>query len=716
MASKARLTALALLCFASFSASAVNTPNTLPDFTDATGDQITRQMMEWMEQDWDGDNYPTFTDEEYTRRLDEMSGAIQYKLHPMVKEVIVARTEKYRSSTEQVLGLSDVYFAIFEEHLAKYNVPHHLKYLPIIESRLEPVARSYAGAVGLWQFIPSTGKMYGLQMNSSIDERSDTYKASDAAARLLSELYKYYGDWALALASYNCGPGRVNRAIKDAGTNDYWVVRNFLPTETQKYVPYFMAVAYIGEYYEVHELEPMSYSNDLVLTDTIMTYASKSLYQLAKDLEFNADTLRKLNPGYLKGYVPSNSKGNVIVLPNRIVAKLRGYEERLKEIMADQPENPIRAIRRVNSPEELAQLMRAYRCVSRDVAAWNGLPENYVPQQGDVFVFRKYKPSAEIKIETRKPLETISISALQVIGLDKKNKALTESVVTNVSPSIAQVSSLVMLFPEEAAEIAKAEANANNFVASNLPNMPTASAMTAASMHQVASPIQTQTTNETLAASSAFDRSRDRRVRSSATAIESSPSPSPITSETMPVEVVPNQEQDDISLAVQEAEKLAQQRQQAELNARLQMEQQERAQLAEQLGKQATTAIAERQNKTTTTSPQPSVPNETVTSDNVVYGIVPVAEKSETTNNDRSRERNLRNSNTPVEQSNIVAVSDGNKPNEDADYIYHTVGDKETVLDIHNKFPQMTVRELMELNQLKSESELRTGMVIKIRK
>lgn len=667
MALSTKTIALAILCFVGFAAQAThdlprptdnNNPE-LPEWDDWVAELVTKSMNEWLN-DW---NYPTFTDAEYEQRLREMSGAIQYKLHPMVKEVIVARTEKYRSSTEQVLGLSEVYFPIFEEHLAKYNLPHQLKYLPVIESRLEPVARSYAGAVGLWQFIPSTGKIYNLQINSTIDERSDTYKASEAAARMLSELYNYYSDWALALAAYNCGAGRVNRAIKDAGSRDYWVVRNYLPTETQKYVPYFMAFAYVGEYYELHELNPMRYPESLRLTDTIVVHESRSLYQLAKDLDMSPDTLRRLNPGYLKGYVPANPGGSTIVLPSRVAAKLRGYEAELEQLIGSQSENPLRCVRRIRTTDDLAFLARAFRCTPRDILQWSGLPEGYQPQPGDLVAIRKFKPEADMYVEARRYVETISIASLRVVSL-QGNQALTASVYGSGHVAAATIAS----------SASTQSASATN--SSSASNLPVLSSAATKAIDATPSTGIIQKMDEQVAGADALERSRERRLRGAMTSgtYNSGTDASAAAS---------------VSLAEVQAQAQALEEQQKR-EERLRQQEQEaknKALLAAQIQDQAAGNVG------------------------VAAAQVPTAEQ-------RTRERNLRAE--PTETGKIVSI-DNNKPevapNQETRgaYLYHEVKGRETIWDIRNLYPQMTVRDILELNQLRSETDIRPGMQLKIR-
>ncbi len=353
-------------------------------------------------------NYPEYTDEDYRNRLKEISGAIDYRLDPLVKERILIRTEKYRSSTEFILGKSDMYFPIFEEHLAKYNIPHHLKYLSVIESHLNPIAKSVASAVGLWQFIPSSGKLFGLKINSYVDERSDTYKASEAAARLLSVLFDKYNDWALAMAAYNCGSGRVDKAIKVAKSNDYWVVRNYLPKETQKYVPFFMAMVYVGEFYQDHDLTPTKIPIDLVLTDTVHIGGGISIFDLAKDLEISVDTLKMLNPAYRRNYIPQDADGQIIVLPARIVSQLRGYQTALDRVLQLQKNNPLKAVRRVKTERDLEWLCKAHRCEIADLLYWNELPSDYQPQEGDLIAIRKHN-IAKNPIAIKRSVRTTSV-------------------------------------------------------------------------------------------------------------------------------------------------------------------------------------------------------------------------------------------------------------------------------------------------------------------
>jgi len=462
----------------------------LPKIDDELSQLLIEGMGDLMN---DNPDYPTFTDEHYKARFLELSGLIQYKLTATIKSHIIHRTERYRSATERTLGLTEMYFPVFEEYLAKKNVPHHLKYLPIVESNLNPVAASHASAVGLWQFIPSTGKLYRLKISSSLDERSDTHKASHAAATMLSQLYKRYGDWPLALAAYNCGPGRIDKLVR--GTNkNYWDIQKYLPKETQRYVPYFMAVAYSYEFHHLHELSPKRLSSDLVLTDSIhLTPGYQTLSELSKRYKISRDTLKKLNPAYLKNYVPSSCKDPILILPARIVAGLRNYEDDYNKIMSMKTENPIKCVRRVNTEAELAFLMKAHRFSRNDLLFWNGLPSNYRVQEGDLIAIRKYYvPKDAFKKEERKTIKGISIASLKVVGLDdRQDKALTAPVYVTTIKAPKLVNKV-----SNAALLANTNLSETNFgLAANRPTQ--------------------KVQKEEIIAKVSQDRSRTRRLRSS---------------------------------------------------------------------------------------------------------------------------------------------------------------------------------------------------------
>lgn len=253
-----------------------------------------------------------------------------------VKKLIESYTTRLRSKVSYMLAASNLYMPIIEEALDAYELPQELKYLPVIESALNPNALSRRRAAGLWQFILSTGKLYGLENNSLIDERKDPIKSTWAAARYLNELYKIYKDWNLVLAAYNCGPGNVNKAIKRAkGATDYWAIYNFLPRETRGYVPAFIAANYIMNYYCEHGICPMV--SELPLpTDTILINRDLHMQQIAATCDIEIEQLRSLNPQFKKDIIPGNSKAYTLRLPYNKISLFIEKQDSIYAYKADQ--------------------------------------------------------------------------------------------------------------------------------------------------------------------------------------------------------------------------------------------------------------------------------------------------------------------------------------------------------------------------------------------
>ena len=299
-------------------------------------------------------------------------------------------------------------------------MPQILKYLPIVESNLNPIARSRAAAVGLWQFIYGTGRLYGLKIVSYHDERSDTHKATDAATNFLKSLYLRYGDWCLALAAYNCGPGRIDKLVRSYG-KDYWRIRPFLPRETQMYVPIFMAVAYVYEYHEYHNLRPQAYEEHLVLTDTIhLEKGYHSLQDLAKKYEVGYYDLYQLNPVYTRRYISSKTRNNVLVLPAKAVAEKYGLQADYYGQVQSVPTNPVRAFRRISSMEELAFYASVYHCKVEDILIWNGLDDTFEFKRTHMMAIRSNSTSPTFKYDDKFIFRErfLSIASLKVIGFD----------------------------------------------------------------------------------------------------------------------------------------------------------------------------------------------------------------------------------------------------------------------------------------------------------
>lgn len=282
------------------------------------------------------DAVPTYTEEEYIARLQRLPNIMEMPYNSVVRSVIDRYSGRMRRTVSFWLGAANFYMPIFEQALETYNVPLELKYLPVIESGLNPNAVSRAGATGLWQFMLATGKQYGLTVNSIVDERRDPIKASDAAARYLRDLYKIFGDWNLVIAAYNCGPENVNRAIHRAGgVKDYWKIYPYLPRETRGYVPAFIAANYIMNYYCDHNICPLR-SKLPVKTDTVMVSRDVHLAQIAAVCNVSIDELRTLNPQYRRDIVNGLSAPAIVRLPESAVNAFIDNEDSVYVYNAEQ--------------------------------------------------------------------------------------------------------------------------------------------------------------------------------------------------------------------------------------------------------------------------------------------------------------------------------------------------------------------------------------------
>ena len=252
----------------------------------------------------------------YINRLKNIDSYVPLVYNNTVRSLIELYTQRRRDFTEVLLGLSSYYFPMIEEQLDKYNLPMELKYLPMIESAFNPGARSRANAVGLWQFMYGTGKMYKLEIGTFIDERRDPFKSTEAAVTHLNDLYNIYKDWHLALAAYNCGPGNVNKAIRrSGGTKNFWAIYNNLPRETRSYVPAYIAAAYVMNYYKEHDLTPRL-PDFSIITDTLNITEYLHFNQIADNLNLSIEELRVLNPQYRMDIIPGKKdKPMTLVVP-----------------------------------------------------------------------------------------------------------------------------------------------------------------------------------------------------------------------------------------------------------------------------------------------------------------------------------------------------------------------------------------------------------------
>ena len=304
---------------------------------------------------------PEYSKQEFVDRLYRMPCVMEMAYNDVVQKFIDRYSGRLRRSISYMLGASNFYMPIFEEALEMYQLPLELKYLPIIESALNPTAVSRVGAAGLWQFMPATGKQYGLKLNSLVDERRDPVKSSQAAARYLRDLYKIFGDWNLVIAAYNCGPENINKAIRRANNvtslkgadgeslpvvKDYWHIYPYLPRETRGYVPAFIAANYIMTYYSLHNICPMT-TRLPAKSDTVMVSRNVHLEQVAAVVGLNIDLLRSLNPMYRRDVVPGATEPSPLRLPMADVGRFLDLEDsvytyRANELLSRRAEVEVR--------------------------------------------------------------------------------------------------------------------------------------------------------------------------------------------------------------------------------------------------------------------------------------------------------------------------------------------------------------------------------------
>jgi membrane-bound lytic murein transglycosylase D len=336
---------------------------------------------------------PVYPDSVIEQRINALSREmlIELSFNKYVSSYIDVYAVKKREMVSRVLGLAEIYFPLFEEHLDKHKMPLELKYLAVVESALLPTATSRAGAQGLWQFMYGTGRMYGLKVNSVIDYRNDPYKSTDAACRHLKDLYNIYGDWLLALAAYNSGAGNVNKAIRRAGgVKDYWVVWPFLPRETRGYVPAFIAVAYVMNHTAEHNLYPVHPGFLYEEIDTVMVSDLLSFDQLTEKLNIPQDELKFLNPAYKVGIIPASpDKKYPLRLP---VSHIAGFIDHEQDLYAYRTQKGIdrvklqeeikkateRSIHVVKSGENLGLIAQKYRVSVNNLRSWNNLKSNTI--------------------------------------------------------------------------------------------------------------------------------------------------------------------------------------------------------------------------------------------------------------------------------------------------------------------------------------------------
>ena len=332
----------------------------------------------------------------YKARLQSLPFVIEVPYNQVVRRFI----NRYIKSSQRLARLcrkSEYYFPFFEDLLCQYDLPYELCYLAVIESALNPQAHSPMGAAGLWQFMPSTGKLYGLEINSLVDERMDPLKATDAACRFLKSLYTTFGDWTLAIAAYNCGPGNVNKAIHRSGKRDFWSIYPYLPRETRSYVPIFIAASYAMNFADAHGICPAE-TDHTMRTDTILTHERLHLKQISEILDIELDELRRLNPQYARDIIPGGEKAYALCLP---IEKTGGFLDQHDTILSHRADELINNRRaeidmmhkqglhgsysrngvtyyKIKNGDTLGGIAKKFHVSVKQLRAWNGLKNDNI--------------------------------------------------------------------------------------------------------------------------------------------------------------------------------------------------------------------------------------------------------------------------------------------------------------------------------------------------
>lgn len=291
--------------------------------------------------------------------------------------------------TEEILGRTVMYFPIFEHYLTIYKLPKELMYLAIVESALTPTAKSGAGAAGLWQLMPHTAREYGLKVDGAVDERLDPYRSTEAAVRILASLYKEYRDWRLVLVAYNCGTGKLNQVMRTVGSKDYWELENHLPVQTRRYVPAYIAAAYIVHYQQHHDLQPEYPALNLRETRVLKVYQSLSFQEIASACGLAPATIATLNPGYRLRTVPKNVKGQFLILPASAVSSFKEYlaSKSTNKTGIKAPANKFKSSYVVAKGDRIKTLAALFKCTVQEIMQWNGLSEAEVFVNQEIIVY-----------------------------------------------------------------------------------------------------------------------------------------------------------------------------------------------------------------------------------------------------------------------------------------------------------------------------------------
>ena len=384
----------------------------------------------------DANYIPVFSDEVYQQRMDKLNtqSPIPLDFKPVVRRYIDAYAIRHREKTARIIKRSELYFPLFEEYLDKYQLPLELKYLSVIESALDPKARSRSGAIGLWQFMFNASKMFDLRVTSYIDERMDPEKSTEAACKYLQYLYRIFGDWQLALAAYNGGPGIVREAIqRSGGKTDFWAISPYLPVQTRNYVPAFIAVNYVMSYSSEHNIVPSKNEYPYFRMSSVTINKPISFQHVAAVLGLPVDVVRELNPIYKSDLIPLCELPAKLVLPIEKVGQFIDLEDVIYG-MKDKPRKYLELqkdlstikgkyciIHKVKAGEYFHKIAMKYACTINNIKEWNGM------NSSDIFIGQKLKIWVD-------PSDTLA-QKLQRDPLLKKSKFLLYQVQTGDSLS-----------------------------------------------------------------------------------------------------------------------------------------------------------------------------------------------------------------------------------------------------------------------------------------
>ena len=371
----------------------------------------------WNKYGFKEDDVPAYDDSVYMQRIQALAceTTIPLTFNGHVKSFIELYANRRRQQSSRMLGLSYVYFPMFEEYLSKYNLPLELKYLAMVESALNPIAGSKAGAKGLWQFMRGTGSEYGLKVTSLIDERYYPDKETDAACRYLKSLYARYEDWFLVLAAYNSGPGTVNRAIiRAGGVKNYWAIWPYLPAETRGYVPAFIAVTYVMNYAPEHNLYPMNPGLLMHGTDTVLVRDRVAFDQINECIGVPMVDLEFFNPQFTKRVVPGSKESPYALrMPTKYTLRFTQLEdsiysyvsksEKAREIIEEKVEEVSDSfVHVVKKGESLGSVARKYHVTVAKIKKWNHLKRETLHVGQRLTIYRSGSPMAQVNNKTAK--------------------------------------------------------------------------------------------------------------------------------------------------------------------------------------------------------------------------------------------------------------------------------------------------------------------------